>query len=49
MTKTKIALAKLLFPLVPAPYEGHPWFLPFVGEWYRMKDRVAAFRSPRLG
>ena len=40
------ALTKLGFPLVPAPYEGHPWFLPFVGEWYRMKDRVAAFRSP---
>ena len=40
------ALTKLGFPLVPAPYEGQPWFLPFVGEWYRLKDRVAAFRSP---
>lgn len=39
------ALTRLRFPLVPAPYEGHPWFLPFVGEWYRMKDRIAAFRS----
>jgi glycine/D-amino acid oxidase-like deaminating enzyme len=39
------ALTKLRFPLVPAPYEGHPWFLPFVGEWYRMKDRIAAWRS----
>ena len=26
------ALTRLGFPLVPAPYEGHPWFLPFVGE-----------------
>jgi len=32
-------LASLKFPLVPAPYEGRPWFLPFVGEWYRFKDR----------
>jgi hypothetical protein len=36
------ALARLRFPLVPAPYEGRPWFLPFVGEWYRLKDRLAA-------
>ncbi len=36
------ALEKLRFPLVPAPYEGRPWFLPFVGEWYRMRDRLAA-------
>ena len=36
------ALARLPFPLVPAPYEGRPWFLPVVGEWYRFKDRRAA-------
>ena len=30
----------LKFPLVPAPYEGRPWFMPFVGEWYRLKDRL---------
>jgi glycine/D-amino acid oxidase-like deaminating enzyme len=35
------ALARLKFPLVPAPYEGRPWFLPVVGEWYRLKDRLA--------
>ncbi len=35
------ALAKLKFPLVPAPYEGRPWFLPIVGEYFRMKDRLA--------
>jgi glycine/D-amino acid oxidase-like deaminating enzyme len=36
------ALARLRFPLVPAPYEGRPWFLPFAGEWYRLQDRLAA-------
>jgi glycine/D-amino acid oxidase-like deaminating enzyme len=39
------ALSRLKFPLVPAPYEGRPWFLPFVGEWFRLQDRV----SRRLG
>jgi len=34
-------VARLRFPLVPAPYEGRPWFLPVVGEWYRLKDRLA--------
>jgi glycine/D-amino acid oxidase-like deaminating enzyme len=34
------ALADLSFPLVPAPYEGRPWFLPVVGEWYRLRDRI---------
>ena len=34
------ALAKLGFPIVPAPYEGRPWFLPFVGEWFRLWDRL---------
>jgi len=36
------ALARLSFPLVPAPFEGRPWFLPIGGEWYRLKDRLAA-------
>jgi glycine/D-amino acid oxidase-like deaminating enzyme len=36
------ALTKLPFPIVPAPYEGRPWFLPVVGEWYRLQDRLAA-------
>ena len=35
-------IARLRFPLVPAPYEGRPWFLPVVGEWYRLRDRLAA-------
>lgn len=35
------ALARLRFPLVPAPYEGRPWFLPIIGEYFRMQDRLA--------
>jgi glycine/D-amino acid oxidase-like deaminating enzyme len=41
------ALAALRFPLVPAPYEGRPWFLPVVGEWFRFRDRVDARSKPR--
>jgi glycine/D-amino acid oxidase-like deaminating enzyme len=26
------------FPAIPL-YEGVPWFLPFAGAWFRMKDR----------
>jgi hypothetical protein len=39
-------LSGLKFPLVPAPYEGRPWFLPIVGEWYRLMDRRSS-RSRR--
>jgi hypothetical protein len=35
-------LSRLTFPLVPAPYEGRPWFMPFAGEWFRLQDRLAA-------
>ncbi|HUQ78867.1 MAG TPA: FAD-binding oxidoreductase, partial [Patescibacteria group bacterium] len=35
------ALSKLKFPLVPAPYEGRPWFLPFAGEFFRLQDKLA--------
>ena len=41
------ALSKLTFPLVPAPYEGRPWFLPFAGEWFRLQDRLAARSRPK--
>ncbi len=41
------ALASLGFPLVPAPYEGRPWFLPFAGEWFRLQDRLAARSRPK--
>ena len=40
-------LARLRFPLVPAPYEGRPWFLPFAGEWFRLQDRLARRGSNR--
>jgi glycine/D-amino acid oxidase-like deaminating enzyme len=40
------ALAQLRFPLVPAPYEGRPWFLPVVGEFFRAQDRLAAREKP---
>jgi glycine/D-amino acid oxidase-like deaminating enzyme len=40
-------LARLRFPLVPAPYEGRPWFLPFVGEWFRLRDRLDARSAER--
>jgi glycine/D-amino acid oxidase-like deaminating enzyme len=36
------SLTRLRFPLVPAPYEGRPWFMPFAGEWFRLQDRLAA-------
>ncbi|HEX5015316.1 MAG TPA: FAD-binding oxidoreductase [Candidatus Limnocylindrales bacterium] len=39
------ALSRLRFPLVPAPYEGRPWFLPFVGEWFRLHDRIDGRRG----
>ena len=35
-------LASRSFPLVPAPYEGRPWFLPIAGEYWKAKDRLAA-------
>ncbi len=42
-------IAKLRFPIVPAPYEGRPWFLPFVGEWFRIQDRRARGGGPEAG
>ena len=41
------ALARLRFPLVPVPYEGRPWFLPFAGEFFRLQDRLAARSRPK--
>ena len=40
------ALAKLRFPIVPAPFEGRPWFLPVVGEFFRARDMLAAREKP---
>ena len=39
-------LASRSFPLVPAPYEGRPWFLPIAGEYWKAKDRLAARQQP---
>ena len=44
---TPPALARLRFPLVPAPYEGRPWFLPIIGEVFRMQDRLALRSADR--
>jgi glycine/D-amino acid oxidase-like deaminating enzyme len=33
------ALADLPFPTAPT-YRGRPWFLPLVGGWYRLRDRL---------
>ncbi|TPG61316.1 FAD-binding oxidoreductase [Roseomonas nepalensis] len=33
------ALADLPFPSAPT-YRGRPWFLPLVGGWYRLRDRL---------
>jgi glycine/D-amino acid oxidase-like deaminating enzyme len=41
------ALSKLRFPIVPAPFEGRPWFLPVVGEFFRAKDRLALRETTR--
>ena len=40
------ALSKLPFRLVPAPYEGRPWFLPVIGELFRWQDRLAVRGAP---
>jgi glycine/D-amino acid oxidase-like deaminating enzyme len=40
------AISRLRFPLVPVPYEGRPWFLPFAGEWFRLQDRLAKRSRP---
>lgn len=29
----------LAFPSAPL-YSGRPWFLPIIGEWYRLRDRI---------
>lgn len=44
---TAPALARLPFPVVPVPYEGRPWFLPLIGEWFRLQDRRAARTRPK--
>jgi glycine/D-amino acid oxidase-like deaminating enzyme len=38
------ALDSLHFPTMPL-YDGTPWFLPLVGGWYRLRDRIDRLRS----
>jgi glycine/D-amino acid oxidase-like deaminating enzyme len=35
----RFALDGLPFPTMPT-YDGRPWFLPIVGSWYRLRDRL---------
>ncbi len=35
----RFALDGLAFPTLPG-YRGDPWFLPMVGGWYRLRDRL---------
>lgn len=37
--KRACAFARIPFPTVPG-YDGRPWFLPLVGNWYRLRDRL---------
>ncbi|MBO1073422.1 NAD(P)/FAD-dependent oxidoreductase [Roseomonas marmotae] len=38
------ALDSLHFPTMPL-YDGTPWFLPLVGGWYRLRDRIDRMRA----
>ena len=39
--KSQSSYSKIDFPNVPVPfYQGHPWFLPIIGSYYRYLDRV---------
>ncbi|MDB5368694.1 MAG: hypothetical protein JWP20_252 [Roseomonas sp.] len=40
----QFALDSLHFPTVPT-YDGTPWFLPLVGGWYRLRDRIDRMRA----
>jgi len=43
-TNRPCAFDGLPFPTRPL-YRGNPWFLPIVGSWYRLSDRVARLRA----
>ena len=35
------AFSEIDFPRVPVPfYTGNPWFLPIIGGYYRLRDRI---------
>jgi glycine/D-amino acid oxidase-like deaminating enzyme len=37
------AFARLPLPTMPF-YDGRPWFMPLVGNWYRLRDRLDGWR-----
>ena len=39
------AFSRLLFPTMRG-YGGRPWFLPLVGGYYRLRDRLDGWREP---
>jgi glycine/D-amino acid oxidase-like deaminating enzyme len=39
------AFSRLPFPTMPF-YGGNPWFLPMVGSYYRLRDRLDGWREP---
>ena len=39
------AFSKLPFPTMPG-YSGNPWFMPLVGSFYRLRDRLDGWREP---
>lgn len=45
-TNRASAFARLPFPTKPL-YGGRPWFMPLVGSWYQLRDRLDGWRSPR--
>jgi glycine/D-amino acid oxidase-like deaminating enzyme len=39
------AFSRLPFPTMKG-YTGNPWFMPLVGGWYRLRDRLDGWREP---
>jgi glycine/D-amino acid oxidase-like deaminating enzyme len=39
------AFSRLPFPTMPG-YRGTPWFMPLVGGYYRLRDRLDGWREP---
>jgi glycine/D-amino acid oxidase-like deaminating enzyme len=39
------AFSRLPFPTLRG-YRGRPWFMPMVGGWYRLRDRLDGWKEP---
>lgn len=39
------AFSRMPFPTMPF-YGGHPWFMPMVGSYYRLRDRLDGWKEP---